>query len=559
MAYSDSVGSYKKVAATPQAPAHSPAEAETRISPRTYLAVAVLAVGVILAALDLTVVAAILPKVMLDLEIPITSVDQAAWIVSAYLLAYTVTMPFLGRVSDVFGRRTVFFLALAIFIIGSVLAAQANDLSAMIVARAVQALGGGAMVPVSMAMISDLFPPSKRGAALGLIGAADTAGWVIGPLYGALLLNLNWHPNLGFINVVSSWRLIFWINVPLGLLSALLLFIVLPKTGGKTDLSSGSLARRLRHIDVLGALFLSLALVGLNLALGGGGESAIFTAGSSTSTDNPFGTTNPFAQYTIPLLIGAAIALALFVITEWRVRVPLLDPRMFGNRTFSVANLTNLIVGGALMVGMVGVPLFVNATYRNDSADQIALQSALALAPLTLAMAVGAIIGGFITDRLGFRWTTFGGLLLAAGGFFIMSTWTSKMGSDVMQLAPGACLAGVGFGLVIAPLGTAVINSAQPSNAGVAAGLVLIMRLIGMTVGLSLMTTWALHQYTEATKNISLLNASSADLVEPLVRVIADLFLYAGVACLIAIVPALGLASRKEATNTNSREFGRLL
>src|SRR6476646_1718525 len=166
-------------------PALEPAGESLKASRKSWLILSMLLVGVVLAALDLTVVVSILTTMMFDLDIALGDLDKGAWIVSAYLLAYTVTMPFLGRVSDVYGRRTVFLLSLLVFVIGSVMVAVSTKemgLGWVIGGRVVQAVGGGAMVPVSMAVVADIFPVKQRGLALGLIGAADTAGWVIGPL-----------------------------------------------------------------------------------------------------------------------------------------------------------------------------------------------------------------------------------------------------------------------------------------------------------------------------------------------------------------------------------------
>src|SRR5438067_302632 len=170
--------------------------------------------GVLLAATDLTVVTTVLPQMIFDLGISLRSeLPQAAWIVNAYLISYTLVIPLLGRVSDQRGRHTAFTWCLALFAIGSVVAGLANTLSWMIVGRAVQALGAGGMVPVVMAYVGDVLPVERRPLALGIVGAVDTAGWVIGPLYGALMV------------VLASWRLIFFINLPLSLAIGLALFV----------------------------------------------------------------------------------------------------------------------------------------------------------------------------------------------------------------------------------------------------------------------------------------------------------------------------------------------
>jgi len=512
------------------------AENESGGSP--WLVLAVLSVGVILAALDLTVVVAILTAIMDDLNITVTEIDKGAWIVSAYLLAYTVTMPFMGRVSDVYGRRGVFLGALLVFVAGSLLGAIATTLPMMIAARAIQALGGGAMVPVSMAVVGDLFPPKKRGMALGIIGAADTAGWVIGPLYGSFMLK--------FI----SWHAVFWINVPLGLISAAIIFFAL-KPIKNLNKQKGT-----RRIDYLGFALLAASLTFLTLALGGGKETTALSGASLEDIDK-----NPLREFQIPLIIGAVLAMALFIFVELKVKYPLLNLRTFRHRAYSAANAVNLIIGGVLIVGLVGIALFVNTTDTSTTLVDISFHSALALAPMTLGMALGAIGGGWLSDRFGYRWVTVGGLLMAIGGFVLMYNWDIhwKPPADLLNLFPGAGLSGVGFGIVIAPVGSAVIDWAEHEDIGVAAALVLILRLVGMTIGIAAVTSWALNRYNELKpKNIKIAELTGDMLRLPLAQVVTEMFLAAAVIAAIGLIPALLLSRRKDA-DPSQHEISRIL
>ncbi|NTW97998.1 MAG: MFS transporter, partial [Oscillochloris sp.] len=171
---------------------------------RPNLTLALVCVAIFVGALDLTVVSAVLPRVMLDMRVSIDSdLGRAAWVVSGYLLAYTVSMTFMGRLSDLLGRRGVYLICLGVFIVGSAMAAAAGSLEWLILARVVQAFGAGAMVPISMALVGDIFPPARRATALGVIGAVDTAGWMVGHLYGGVLMR-----------AFDSWRLLFWLNLP---------------------------------------------------------------------------------------------------------------------------------------------------------------------------------------------------------------------------------------------------------------------------------------------------------------------------------------------------------
>jgi MFS family permease len=219
---------------------------------------ALVCLPVFIGALDLTVISAVLPQVMYDLEIPLqTDLDQASWLVTGYLLAYSVTMSFMGRVSDLYGRRRVYLICLSIFTVGSAGVAVADTLPWLIAGRVVQAIGGGAMVPVSMALVGDLFPPGRRAALVGLIGAVDTAGWVTGHLYGGIMVRM------------FDWRLIFWLNIPIALLALALTWWALQKVPQP---------RTAERLDWLGAVLIALCLTALNLGLGSGGELTLSAA-----------------------------------------------------------------------------------------------------------------------------------------------------------------------------------------------------------------------------------------------------------------------------------------
>src|SRR5215210_5624650 len=222
---------------------------------RRALGAALLAV--LLGALDLTVIATILPGMVTDLRINAADVDRYVWIVNSYLLAYVVAIPVVGRLSDIVGRTLAFQASLALFLVGSVVCAFASDLPGMVAGRAIQGAGGGALLPVTMAMVGDLLPPGRRAAALGLVGAVDTLGWVLGPIWGAVLV--------GIAPGQDSWRWVFIINVPL----AVAAMIAIGRAGGTRSLSASRWASKL---DVPGALLLAGTLLALNLGLSAGGE-----------------------------------------------------------------------------------------------------------------------------------------------------------------------------------------------------------------------------------------------------------------------------------------------
>ncbi|MCL4299369.1 MAG: MFS transporter [Anaerolineae bacterium] len=453
---------------------HTPTREDTTYA---YLVLALVAFGVFIAADDLTVISTMLPQMIFDFEIPLPSgLDDAAWIVSSYLITHVVAMPLLGRVSDIYGRRFIFISCMLLFAIGSLMAPLAGNLRWLIIARVVQAIGGGGVVPVAMAVVGDVFPAERRAFALGLLGAVDTFGWIIGPLYGAFWVRyFTWH-----------WQ--FYINIPISLLTALAAWFLLRRLSMREHGPKMSL-------DWLGALFLSAALVLINVGLANsGGQAAAgpvfdFSTGAAVV---------PTWQKNLPYFAGGGLALLVFIWLERRTIHPLLDLHMFGTANFTVACTINFVVGFVLIIAMVAVPLFVNAVLaRGATLDEFiksaALESGQVLSALTVAMAVMSVVGGWLCARFTYRLPTVAGLLLMSLGFYLMNTWSAAV--TYGQMAFHLMIAGLGFGLVIAPVGTAVINAVQPHLRGVASGVVLIFRLMGMSVGLSCLTAWGLYRF----------------------------------------------------------------
>jgi EmrB/QacA subfamily drug resistance transporter len=479
--------------------------------------------GVFVAASDLTVVSTILPQIVFDLEIPLrTGLSQAAWIVNGYLVAYTLTLPLMGHVSDQFGRRNTFLCCLALFSAGSLVAGTAHSLEVMIAGRALQALGAGAMVPVTMAYVADVLPPERRPLVLGLVGAVDTAGWVIGPLYGALMV------------VFFQWRWVFFINAPFSILvgAGLWRYMRAPLYRDRQAVA----VRDWRRIDWLGTATLTAALLALALALSGSQQE---------SGGSPFAGQTGFNPLAAPLSVSALIAMLLFVWQERRAAQPLIPLGLFNDRTLAAACAANFLVGAALIIAMVDVPLFVNIAVAQTTADA-PLLSGYALALFTLGMVGGSLAGGWLAVRRGYRLPSLGGVALAAAGFYLMASWRS--GIALPGMAAGLMLCGVGFGVVISPLASAVINAAGANQRGTASALVLVLRLVGMALGLASLTTWGIYRLNVLTAALPPLNLADpvqaarfileqARLVS--VQVIGELFLAAALVCVLAILPVI--------------------
>ena len=467
------------------------------------LILAVICLGIFVAALDQTVIYGALPDIMTDIRLPLTKLDQAAWIVIGYLLGYTFAMPLMGRVSDVYGHGRIYILSLLIFMVGSVFVALATNLHWMVGARILQAIGGGAVVPIAMAIVGDIFSERRRAVALGIIGAAVEAGAALGPLYGAALAQF-W-----------GWRWIFWINLPISLTVILVILLFL----GPGPRAQGKIA----YID---GLLLAAAI-------------ALFSLGLSQQSGQPH-----FLAYILCSLVASLIFFTIFVLRVTRVSEPLIKLSMFRNTTFSTANLTNLFIGGALIIAMVNIPLMSNTILGCSP-----LEGGLRLLRLTIMLSAGAVIGGFLCKRFGYRLPTILGLILSSMGFLFMSRWTLVIADPQMSLHLGIC--GFGFGLVIAPLSTAVIDSVGEEQRGIASSLVVMMRMIGMIIGLSAITSWGMGRFRFMTAGMSLTEiiASPEQLVQSLLTLFHDFFRASVGICLVAVLPALWLGRRKKSSS----------
>ncbi len=527
--------------------------------------------AVFLTALDQTVVVTALPSISNDLQIPLQQLDRAAWIISAYLLGYVIAMPLMGRVSDLYGRRVVFVICLSIFGAASLFCGLATTLGNqvditflqhfginvaapgelgdpstlqpglvwLVAARFVQAAGGGAIIPVAMAVAGDYYGERQRALALGLIGMVTETGGVLGPLYGAAIIQ------------TFSWHVIFYLNVPLVLILIVSILILL-----KPRAARASTGTTRRYIDLPGTLLLGASLICLSLGLS---QEAVIGAANLTSTTSAAPVQNN------PVLIAAAIVLLLaFAILEISIErrrerkaspaLPIIEPSLFKRRAFSASALVSLLVGAALIIAMADIPLFV-ATVQNGSA----LDSGLALLRLTVMIPVGAITGGWLCSRITCRLTALVGLILAGLGFWLMHLWPIQVSPG--QMTASTLIGGSGFGLVIAPISTSAINAVRNSQMGMAASIVTVLRMTGMILGLAALTSWGLGRFYDVVNSTQLpasikpfspaYTAFEAHLTTVAAHdVFTSIFLAAGVLCLVAIVPACLLEGREPSLYT---------
>lgn len=535
------------------------------------LAMIVACCAVFLTALDQTVVVTALPNITSDLQIPLQQLDRAAWIISAYLLGYVIAMPLMGRISDLYGRRLVFVICLSIFGAASLFCGLATILGEqvditflqhfginvaapgslgdptvlqpglvwLVAARFVQAAGGGALIPVAMAVAGDYYGERQRALALGLVGMVTETGGVLGPLYGAAIVQ------------TFSWHVIFYLNVPLVLILIVCSIFLL---ASHTMPAPRHRAVRWR-VDLPGTVLLGASLVCLSLGLS---QEAVL----GTATLNGASGTAPVQNNPVLIAIALLLLLAfvvLEIVMERRGRtaervLPVIEPGLFKSRAFSASSLVSLLVGAALIIAMADIPLFI-ATVQSGNA----LDSGLALLRLTVMIPIGALGGGWLCARITCRITALLGLSAAALGFWLMHLWPIHV--DPLQMSAGTLIGGLGFGLVIAPTSTTAMNAVRDHQMGMAASIVTVLRMIGMILGLAALTSWGLGRFydivhsakmppgmTPFSPEFATFEAQVATSAAH--EVFTSIFLAAGVLCLIAILPACLLEGREASPYT---------
>jgi MFS family permease len=503
-------------------------------------------VAVLLAAADTYVVVLALPEMMLGVGLGVDELQRATPIVSAFLLGYVVTLPLLGRLADLRGCRSVLIGCLLLFGLGCLITAAATDLTTLVTGRALQGIGGGGLVPATLALVAETWPAERRGLPLGVVGAVQETGATLGPLLGAGIL------------AVSGWRAIFWANLagaallwlgfrltpgghrtaeqdpppddgtkpqvgndppamgPVGrsgidvrrrlgragctlAVLALTLFLLAPQalvTGVTTGRAWIPLADGHDWSAPLAVLAVALAVVGLALGFADAalGElikqvdvvGSLLLAGTLTGLVLAFATADPQVSVVAanaPLLLaGSALVAVGFVVRQRTATTPLIPVGTLRETAAWGALVVNVLVGAALVAALVDVPVFARATAQDDQ-----LGAAMVLVRLLIAVPVGALVGGWVIRRWSANLVSAAGMLLAALGLAGMTRWDDGtlvgLGGS-LELVVG----GFGFGLAIAPVNAALLASTRAQVHGVASALVVVARMIGMLAGLSVLT-----------------------------------------------------------------------
>jgi EmrB/QacA subfamily drug resistance transporter len=393
----------------------------------------------LLAALNQTIVATALPVIVADLG----GVDHYSWVFSAYMLAMTVSVPIYGKLSDLYGRRRFFVWGIAVFMAGAVVGATAGSMTQLIAARAIQGLGAGALIPLAMAVIGDLIPPSERGRWQGLTGAVFGVASVLGPTSG------------GWIADHADWRWVFLVSLPVGVLA---LGVVL------ATLRLPPRPEREHRIDYAGCALLVAGLSpGLLAAVWGGRE---YPWGSPTI---------------VGMLAFSAVVLAAFVAHERRVPEPIVPIHLFSERLVGAASAASFAVGMAMCGTIMFVPLFVQGVMGSS-----ATSSGLVLTPLMLALIATSVGSGQVISRTGrYRWALLLGPVVMAAGFVLLSGLGADSRNGDATLA--MVVVGLGLGLLLQNLVLTVQNGVPVRFLGAATSTGQFFRSIGGTVGVTAM------------------------------------------------------------------------
>ena len=495
------------------------------------------AVAVAFAAADTYVVVLALPDMMSSVGLAIDELQRAAPIVSGFLLGYVAMLPLIGRIADLRGRLPVLVGSLVVFALGSLVTAAAYDLPSMVVGRFLQGVGGGGLVPATLALVADIYPPARRGVPLGVVGAVQELGSVVGPLYGAVVL------------AVADWEDIFWINLAVGLVLAAVLrahptsgpvvepaearrldllgavlavlavaclaLVMLEPDALATDVTFGlaflPVAGGSRWLSPLGISFLVLVVALLvrcwfarsplvdvrrwrGVAAQADLPGAALLALSLSGIILAFATADPEVQVFSPagpwLLAGSALAAAAFWWRNRRTTHPLVPHGAFARTPAWGSLAVSFFVGAALIAALVDIPIFARVTVYPDSQ----LNAALVLVRLLVALPVGALVGGYLTRRFASGAVTALGMVLAAVGFTWMSRWGLTSLDHPVATVP-LLMTGLGFGLALAPVNAALLAATDDAVHGVTSALLVVARMVGMLVGISALTTIGLRRY----------------------------------------------------------------
>lgn len=417
-----------------------------------WAVLAVLCLGLFMLLLDGTIVNIAIPHIQEYYDTPFSNIQ---WVMNAYILAFAVLLVTLGRFGDLWGRRKLFVAGMGLFTVGSAACGLAPAIHLLIGFRVLQGIGGAAMMPATLSIVSDVFPPGRRGAAMGMWGGVSGLATAIGPTLGGIIVQYATWPT-----VEGSWRWIFLVNIPIGILGVFLAFRIVPESRNPTAVES---------LDLPGVGLITASLFALTFALIEGQDYGWASAAI------------------LSLFAFAALAFLLFFWREHRVRQPLIDFSLFRSLNFAAGNATGLLLSAAMMGAFFIIPIFLQSVLGYS-----AIKAGLVMAPMSVVIIFAAPAAGSLSDRLGSKWIVAGGMFLLAAGL----AWMAGLLPGIEKIAPDTSpsdlvapfvLSGIGIGLAIAPVTSAVMATAPKERVGNASGVLSTTRQVGSLMGIAIL------------------------------------------------------------------------
>ncbi|WP_042353831.1 MDR family MFS transporter [Bacillus rubiinfantis] len=403
------------------------------------LVVTGLLLAILMSAMDNTIVATAMGTIVSDLG----GFDKFVWVTSAYMVAVMAGMPIFGKLSDMYGRKRFFIFGLLVFLIGSALCGLAQTIVQLSIFRAIQGIGGGALMPIAFTIVFDIFPPEKRGKMTGLLGAVFGTSSVLGPLLGA------------YITDYISWHWIFYVNIPLGLISMVLILRFYHESMGHAK----------QKIDWLGAVTLIISVVSLMFALELGGKEYAWDS-----------------IQIITLFGSFLLFIMVFFFAEVRAEEPILPLWLFKRRLFATSQILAFLYGGTFIILTVFIPIYVQAVYGGTAKN-----AGFILTPMMLGSVAGSAIGGIFSTKTSYRNLMVISIISYLVGMYLLGTMTVDTARWLLTIY--MILVGFGVGFSFSLLPTASIHNLEPQFRGTANSTNSFLRSFGMTVGITIFGT----------------------------------------------------------------------
>lgn len=394
--------------------------------------------GMFFSSLDQTIVGTAMPRIIGQLG----GLSIMTWVTTAYMLSSTTIVPIAGKLADLFGRRIIYVIGIVIFMIGSALCGLSQNMTELIIFRGIQGIGGGIMMPMSMTIIGDIFPPDKRGKMQGIMGGVFGLSSIVGPSIG------------GWIVEHSSWHWIFYVNLPVGVLAAIAIF---------KGLSNEKLLKDKIIIDYAGVITLVIGVVSLLLGLSLGGKEFAWISWQTTA-----------------FFISSIIFLSSFVYIENKAEEPILSMSLFKNKTFTVTNIIGFLMGLGMFGSTMFLPLFLQGVIGISAID-----SGNTMIPMMFAMITSSVIGGRLVSKVSFRSMFMTGMTSMATAFYLLSTMS--INTSQLNAVFNIVILGIGMGLIMPTITIAVQSAFPASQRGVATSATQFFRSIGGTLGVTIL------------------------------------------------------------------------